>query len=211
VDIVYYKKAESRVVRVVHGDWVEVEIPGYTERFFVDLGDPASVGPPPLPILAAQQGATGDLYLSTIYLSDNGIAADFDSNKLPPWQGGSFAGFWRYLNSPARTVAIDEAISRVCAVLPSLGEEAASRREPGALARALRRNRALDRQLREAFPQAAPDLDRVLDQIAASLGVGVACGAIRPYRSLPASGRPSKPSNLQAPVALPLRAQALNR
>lgn len=179
MDVVYFKKAKAQVTRVVAKDWIEFAVPGYRERFFVELTDLASVRPAPLTTLTAEKGATGDLYLSTAYLFANGIVGDLDTIKWPEAQGGSFAAFWRYLNSPARTPAIGEAIAAVRAFLQNRKAEVGSSEEQSALARAVRRERGIDARLRAAFPPPEGRREAHLDRVAASLVLGLACGAIR--------------------------------
>lgn len=179
MDVVYFNKAGSRVTRVVNGDWVEVEVPGYKERYFVELSDVASVGPPPLTTLKAEVGSTGDLYLSTTYLFNHRIAGDLDSTKWPQSQGGSFARFWRYLNSPARTPAIADAIAGVRAHVEARGASVRSRPDQEALVRSVREEPALNERLRAAFPHPEPADGKHLDRVAASLVTGVVCGALR--------------------------------
>jgi hypothetical protein len=179
VDVVYFKKAKTRVTRVVAKDWIEFEVPGYRERFFVELTDLASAGPAPLTTLKAEKGSTGDLYLTTTYLFANGIVGDLDTIKWPEAQGGSFAGFWRYLNSPARTPAIGAAIAAFRTFLQSRGAESPSPGAAPGLIHAARRERAVEARLRAAFPHPARGRKRHLDRVATSLVLGLTCGAIR--------------------------------
>lgn len=179
MDVVYFKKAKTRVTRVVAKDWIEFEVPGYKERFFVELTDLASAGAAPLTTLKAEKGSTGDLYLTTTYLFANGIVGDLDTIKWPEAQGGSFAAFWRYLNSPARTPALGAAITAVRAFLQNRKAEVGSPEEQSELARAVRREPGIDASLRAAFPHPARERERHLDRVAAALVLGLACGAIR--------------------------------
>lgn len=179
LDIVYFKKAGCRVVRVVAKDWVELEVPGYRERFFVELSDPLSVGPAPLPTLQAKEGSTGDLYLSTDYLFKNGVAADLvGDTKYPAGQGGSFAESWRYLNSPARTPAIAAVIAGVRDHVQARRDGAASPAQD-ALVRSVRGERAMNELMSTAFPYPEPGRGMHLDRVARSLVAGVVCGALR--------------------------------
>jgi hypothetical protein len=179
MEVVYFKKAGSRVVRVVAGNWVEYELPGYQEKFFVELSDPANVGPPPLTTISAKAGSTGNLYLSTTYLFANRIAGDLEDPKEPPGQGGSYAGFWRYLNSAARTPAIADAIAGVRAWFESRGGDVISQQGFDALLGAVRSERSLNELMGAAFPHPEDGRGRHLDRVAGSLVLGVLCGAIR--------------------------------